>query len=328
MPIFNVEKYIERSLKSVLNQTMDLTDIEVIMVDDCSTDGTKDIVKKYETKYPNFKAIYLKKNSGGASIPRNAGLKIASGKYIMFLDPDDEFAKDMCEILYNKIKKSHVNIVKCNHKLISPDDVKIEYQFDKNIQEVVINCKTEFPPNTSSVCNAIHDRNFLFENNIKFPNSKVIEDVIFSITEFFNADKIIILNNYAGYYYHTNEETSHSKIPSTKNMNSMLTAYEITRDMIMHNNRNEIIQDFFSKRCALFLLMLLKYTGNKKQYMRKFYEFEKSLNCTLTFKYLWMNIVNKILMKNKISTALFTMNLFNLIRKTPLIKIYRKMLYR
>ena len=61
MPIFNVEKNIERSLKSILNQTMDLNDIEVIMVDDNSTDGTRDIVKKYETKYPNFKAIYLKK---------------------------------------------------------------------------------------------------------------------------------------------------------------------------------------------------------------------------------------------------------------------------
>lgn len=326
MPIFNVEKYIERSLKSILNQTMDLNDIEVIMVDDNSTDGTRDIVKKYETKYPNFKAIYLKKNSGGASIPRNAGLKIASGKYVMFLDPDDEFAIDMCEILYKKIKKSNANIVKCNHKLISPNNTRIDYHFDKNIPEVIINCKTEFPPNTSSVCNAIHDKNFLIENNIKFPNSKVIEDVIFSINEFFSTDEIIVLNNYAGYYYHTNDETSHSKIPSTENMDSMLSAYEITRDMIKQNNRTEFLKEFFSKRCLLFLSMLLEYNGDKKEYLKRFYEFEKSLNCILNFKYSWMNIINKILMKNRISTAVFVFNMLNFIRKTPLVKIYRKFL--
>lgn len=326
MPIFNVEKYIERSFKSILNQTMDLNDIEVIIVDDCSTDNTINIIKKYEKKYFNFKAVYLEKNSGGAAIPRNVGLKIASGKYLMFLDPDDEFAIDMCETLYKKIENSPFKIVKCNHKLISSNNTRVDYQFDENIPEVIIDCKTELPPNSSSICNAIHERAFIIEKNIIFPNSKVVEDVIFSINEFFNTDKILVLNNYAGYYYHTNDETSHSKIPSTKNMDSMLTAYEMTRDIIKKHDRVEIIQNFFSKRCVLFFIMLLKYDGNKKRYFTRFYEFEKSLNCTLEFELMWMNIVNKFIVKNHISTAIFIFEVFNFIRKSPLVNIYRRFL--
>lgn len=105
LPIFNVENLLERSLNSIINQTMDLTDIEIIMVDDCSTDNSQKIMKKYSEKYPNFISLFHEKNSGGCGIPRNTGMKIASGKYIMFLDPDDEYLPENCEKLYNAITK-------------------------------------------------------------------------------------------------------------------------------------------------------------------------------------------------------------------------------
>ena len=76
MPIFNVEEYIERSLKSILNQTMDLNDIEVIMVDDCSTDNSRMIIERYSHDYSNFKGLYHEKNSGGCAIIRILGKKI------------------------------------------------------------------------------------------------------------------------------------------------------------------------------------------------------------------------------------------------------------
>lgn len=326
LPIFNVEKYIKRALNSILNQTMDLKDIEVIMVDDCSTDNTKNIVEEYEKKCPNFKAIYLEKNSGGAAHPRNIGMEIASGEYLMFLDPDDEYDSKMCEILYNKIKDSDAEIVKCNHKLITEQSSKIDYQFDKNISEVEIDCKTDLPPETSSVCNAIHKREFLVENKIIFPTLKVTEDVIFSLNEFFNANKIIIMNNYAGYYYYSNEDISHSKKPTDKNISAMLDTYWSAKNILDKHNRSDIYFEFFSNRCTLFFLILLNHVGNKKEYFKSFYEFEKKLGCTLIFKYSWINIVNKFLIKNKISTALFVFDAFNLIRKTPIIKIYRKFL--
>ncbi|WP_296866676.1 glycosyltransferase family 2 protein [uncultured Methanobrevibacter sp.] len=325
MPIFNAEDYIERSFKSILNQTMDLSYIEVIMVDDNSTDKTKHIVEEYEHKYSNFKAVYHENNSGGCAIPRNSGLKIATGEYVMFLDPDDEYAPDMCEILYNKIKSSDAQVVKCNHKLINPETSEIDYQFDENISEKTINCKNEMPPSTSSVCNAIHDRKFLERHNLDFANLKNAEDILFSIEEFFNADKFIILNNYAGYYYYRNETTSHAKKPTSDNLNAILDAYILTKKVIEQHGREEILHPFFSKRCIQFLIMLLDYPGNKKKYLEKFYEFEKGFDVPLTFELLWTEIVNKFIVKNHITTAVLIYDGLNLIRKSPLVEIYRKL---
>lgn len=324
MPIFNTEKYIERSFKSILNQTIDLKDIEVIMVDDCSTDNTRNIVKKYEKKYDNFRGVYHEKNSGGCAVPRNSGLKVANGEYVMFLDPDDEYAPDMCETLYNKIKNSDAKVVKCNHELITPESSKIDYQYDTSISEVILDPKIDTPPTSVSVCNAIHDLNFLSENNFTFPILKNAEDLIFTLREFFNSNKVIILNNYAGYKYYTNPEISHSKKATKENLDIILNACFTGKDIIEQNNRTDIYHDFFSAYCFQFFIRILNYTGDKKEYFKRFYEFEKSLNCTLTFKYQWMNIVNKFIIKNKISTAVFVFNAFNSIRKTPFIKIYRK----
>lgn len=110
IPIFNVEKYLKRALNSIINQTMDFKDIEVIMVDDCSTDNSRKIIEEYSNKYSNFIGIYHEKNSGCAAIPRNTGLKVASGEYIMFLDPDDEYSLDCCEKLYNTIREYDADV--------------------------------------------------------------------------------------------------------------------------------------------------------------------------------------------------------------------------
>lgn len=326
MPIFNTEKYIERSFKSILNQTMNLDDIEVIMVDDCSTDNTLNIVRKYEKKYPNFKAIYHEKNSGGCAVPRNSGLKVATGEYVMFLDPDDEYAPDMCETLYNKIKNSNIELVKCNHELIINNKHIIDYNYDANIPEIKLNCKQDAPPNSVSVCNVIHNRKFLDANNITFPEIKNAEDGIFSITEFFKANQMIILNNYAGYKYYTNPEISHSMKGTDENLEIILNGFCTIRDIIKKNGRTEIYPDFFSVYCYQFFLRALNHKGNKKKYFKRFYEFEKSLNCNLTFKYQWLNLVNTFIITNHISLAVFAFNGLNFIRKTPFIKIYRKFL--
>ena len=328
MPIFNTEDYIERSFNSILNQTMDLNDIEVIMVDDKSTDSSRNIIEKYEKKYPNFKAIYKKENSGSASTPRNMGVELASGQYLMFLDPDDEYETDMCETLYEKIRNSNAEVVKCNHKLYFNNQYRIDYNADKDISEIEINSKKDSPPISASACNAIHDREFIIQNNITFPNLNNGEDVIFSMNEFFKADKIIILNNYAGYRYYTNPDISHSRKATEKNLDTLLEAFYLTKDIIEKNSRTDIYHDFFSRYCFEFFSRLLNYNKSKKEYFKKFYEFEKSLDCVLTFKFSWMNMVNRFLIKNRISTAVFIFNSFNLIRKTPVINIYRKLLFK
>lgn len=109
IPVYNVEKYIKRCLESILAQTF--KDYEVILVDDGSTDKSSEICNEYALKDSRIKVIHQK--NSGASAARNAGLKIAGGEYIGFIDSDDYIAKDMYETLYKLITKYNTDIAIC-----------------------------------------------------------------------------------------------------------------------------------------------------------------------------------------------------------------------
>ena len=95
LPVYNVEKYIERCVESILTQNRE--DIEIIIVDDGATDGSPQICDKYAEKISNIKVIH--KQNGGLSSARNAGMDVANGKYIYFLDSDDWITEDAIRII-------------------------------------------------------------------------------------------------------------------------------------------------------------------------------------------------------------------------------------
>lgn len=103
VPVYNVEKFIDKCLYSLVNQT--LQDIEIIIVNDGSTDNSQNIIDEYVKNYSN-KLVSLNKENGGLSDARNFGLKHASGEYVGFVDSDDFIDFDMYEKLYDyAIKK-------------------------------------------------------------------------------------------------------------------------------------------------------------------------------------------------------------------------------
>ena len=99
VPVYNTEKYLERCIKSIINQS--LTDIEIIVINDGSTDNSEQILKNFACKDSRIRIINQK--NAGLSITRNNGLQIASGEYISFIDSDDYIHKDMIKILYDNI---------------------------------------------------------------------------------------------------------------------------------------------------------------------------------------------------------------------------------
>lgn len=110
MPVYNAEKFVDNSIKSLLNQT--LKDIEIILVNDGSKDNSLDILKSYEDKYDNV--IVIDQKNGGPGAARNSGLKVANGEYIAYIDCDDFVAENMYENLYNKAKTKDFDVVECN----------------------------------------------------------------------------------------------------------------------------------------------------------------------------------------------------------------------
>lgn len=133
VPCYNVENYVEKSIKSLVNQT--LKDIEIIAIDDGSTDNTSKILDNLKKKNKNLVVIH-KKNEG-VSIARNEGLKIAKGEYIGFLDSDDWVNEDCYYKMYNKIKEGY-DIVACSTALIYKDHKEI---IKPNISEGYTNRK-------------------------------------------------------------------------------------------------------------------------------------------------------------------------------------------
>ena len=111
VPCYNVENYLARCIDSLLAQTY--KNIEIVMVEDCSTDGTKDIVREYELKYKNVKAIYNKEN-GGLGHARNVAIRSTNTKYVAFIDSDDWVEPNFAEELYKTIAKNKADMAVCD----------------------------------------------------------------------------------------------------------------------------------------------------------------------------------------------------------------------
>jgi len=153
---------LKNSLNSIIDQTIGLDKIQVIMVDDCSTDNSGNIIDSYAKEYDSFEAIHLEKNTGGAYGPRNIGLEKATGKYLMFLDSDDSYKKDACEILYNEISSKNVDIVFGRYKRIYNDDnVRKSYSpFEDNINEYEDDISKN--PNFSGIVSFLWEKIFFY----------------------------------------------------------------------------------------------------------------------------------------------------------------------
>ena len=111
VPVYNVEKYIDKCLKSLVHQT--LQDIEIIIVNDGTQDKSEEIIEKYVRGNQN-KIKYYEKSNGGLSSARNYGLEYATGEYIAFLDSDDYVESNMYEEMYNLAKKENADMVECD----------------------------------------------------------------------------------------------------------------------------------------------------------------------------------------------------------------------
>lgn len=170
VPVYNVEKYLEKCLTTLVNQT--LQDMEIIVVNDGATDGSGAIIDSFVSRYPNI--ISLKKENGGLSDARNYGLPYATGEYIGFVDSDDYVDVDMYEHLYRKAKEENSDIVECNLHHVFPDG-----SVDTEIGEKIQDKKQMLMVGRSVVWNKIYRRDWLMNTGVIFPKGCIYEDVEF-----------------------------------------------------------------------------------------------------------------------------------------------------
>lgn len=166
IPVYNVEKYLDKCLKSIINQTLE--DIEIIVVNDGTEDDSEEIILKYQEIDKRVK--YYKKENGGLSDARNYGLEKASGEYISFIDSDDYIEATMLEKMYDNAKQNKSDIVICGFKSIYESGVE---RTTKIYQKVTFKDILEI----SFAWNKIYKHDFLKTLNFKFPVGKHYEDM-------------------------------------------------------------------------------------------------------------------------------------------------------
>lgn len=204
VPIYNVARYLDRCVNSILCQTY--SELEVLLIDDGSTDESGSLCDAWERKDPRIRVIH--KSNGGLSDARNAGLDVASGEYIVFVDSDDYIAADMIKTLYEAIIEDHANLSLCNFLYVDEDgeelparnrDLPIRDECitgSEAIQKMLaINQKGWY---YITAWNKLYSANLFSE--IRFPAGKLHEDEFTAYKVFAQCERVACVSA-VGYYY-------------------------------------------------------------------------------------------------------------------------------
>lgn len=216
IPAHNEGKYLDECIDSIINQTMDFKEFEIIMVDDASEDNTFEVMQKYANKYDNFFAYHREEKSGSAGLPRNEAISKATGKYLMFIDADDTYEKDACEVMYQAIEETGADFVTANSIDMTEDGEKTDiFMSEEKYPSQEISIKTikfSVLPMSCSACFKIFNTEFVKKNNLRFLRGVPAEDSYFSYTSLMKAKKVYYLNkiiyNYRKRYSENNLSVS------------------------------------------------------------------------------------------------------------------------
>ena len=221
VPVYNVEKYLNKCLDSLVNQT--LNDIEIIIVNDGSPDNSQNIIDEYVKRYPKLVNSFIKEN-GGQGSARNLGLDHATGEYISFVDSDDWLDLNTLEEMYNLAHQNKSDIVVCD---------MIDHYEDGSSKEFNCTKYTSVYEVTPSACNKIFKRSII--GNIRFLNGEWYEDFNFT-TKLLMLD--VKIDTISKCFYHC-----HARRISTMNNNNSLKNLDIItviNDLIKYAKENNL----------------------------------------------------------------------------------------
>lgn len=322
VPVYNVEPFLEQCIESVICQS--LRDLEIILVDDGSTDSSPKICDKYALQDSRIKVIH--KKNAGLGMARNSGLAIASGEYVTFIDSDDLIDSNAYESLCNMADEHNLDVVRFACNRFRGDDEALNTRYD---------CSFQFTDSSScinqlalaifdsngcesfaiggSVCMAIFRRNIIVDNSLQFVSERkyISEDYIFSFLFYLCSRRVgWCLNTY--YHYRTNENSLTRTVCLDKIKKAeVYTKYvlSILAEKHMPENTYRYAWGYYISASRVFTRFVLhsgmKYSEKKKWfYQQSFNEYLKSISLKypvqlMPFKQricLWAMVNNKFLL--------------------------------
>jgi len=287
--VYNAEKYLKKCIESLQKQT--IKEIEIVLVNDGSTDDSLSICNEYEKK--DERIVIVNKLNEGVSSARNAGLKVAKGEYIGFVDADDWVEPEMYENMYYQVKHERSDVCICNYvkerngKL---KKIKLNIPVDKNflskteiINYLILsmigpeNINSKSGAIMGSACRLLINKEFLLNNNIKFPvGIHFMEDLIFCVELFLKCSKVSINQ---GYYYHYMIHPKSAVRSYRKNLEKkQLEVFNFLENMLLCYNLYEVAKSRIDMRyinMCISNIMNEIHKDNKKNIIEKFIAVDK-----------------------------------------------------
>lgn len=306
IPVYNSEKYLKMCLESILSQT--LKEIEIILVDDGSTDQSKKIITEYQAKNKNIIYIYQENRRQGAA--RNKGLKQAKGEYVIFTDSDDYIDSSMASDLYKYAKLGNYDIVLCDYYIKEENAETIQHCYYKPFQTNENVTIQEYLLSAPSPCNKIFKNNFLKANNFEFIEKIVYEDYASIPTLALFNPKIGYLPKPYIYYVQSTNSTMRNDSYKKKFEDIFPASNYLYNKMCSKNQYKEEMEYIFIYH-LLHNAAINFYAYQKYSYIKKISNFME-LHYPLWYnnKYLKKNslkfkIICRLFYKNKIKTIDF-----------------------
>lgn len=234
VPVFNTEQYLERCLDSLVNQTLE--DIEIVIIDDGSTDKSLQILERYKEKYRN-KILLISKENGGQGAARNMGITKCTGEYIGFLDSDDYADLSMYENMWNMANKDNLDLVECRYKYIREENGEelktygyvrpYKSQDDMFIDPLV------------SPWNKLIKADILKQFDYVFPEGLIYEDTSFFIKMIPYIEKRGFVDE--AYIFHMLRGTSTMNANKSKKVGDI---FQVLEDIITFYNNNDFYEEY------------------------------------------------------------------------------------
>ena len=330
VPIYNSEEYIDNLINSIINQSIGFDNIELILVDDLSTDNSKKIIEDYSKKYNNIIPYYSNINHGFPGFGRNMGIGLSTTEYVMFIDHDDELDKDVCKNFYETITNENADLVCCDIINNDPLGVKkenIPYVNGIETEKFVIIKDDDIPLFGSiSIWNKLFKKEIITENQIKFIEWSYADDLTFSLSYFLKSKTLIYLKDYFGYKWN-NRPTSLSHTVAKEHLIGLINAYRDIIVIFKKENKVELANTIL-KRYIGYLIIQCSYVdadnAEIEKILKEIHDFEIEIGSN-ELTGIWAKTVNYFILNENYTIARIILKITDKIRKIEILrKISRK----
>lgn len=281
IPVFNTEKYLTACISSVLSQTYKR--YELVIVNDGSTDNSREIAKGFEEKYPDIIRVFDKEN-GGLSSARNYALERVRGEYVTFLDSDDYISDDYLETLMKTAQDFDCDVV-CSGQYKVDEDGKIiktiRYQAQKG------HCLTR----RLNISGKLYRISYINKWRIRFPEGKTYEDNSFNLQAFFLSSRVRFIDKYVGYYQVVHEGSITSKPIRIDKL--PLKEWERCIGYVLTNAAPDVDKELFEFTVLSFFTYFLLVRNRKREYLTNGDESSEASQEILKIARCFQEIVNQ-----------------------------------